>query len=125
MRASVKFRSFMALAATGLLTSTALPPRAAGTWTQAPTNSAAGGNAFGLWMLTDGRVLSHGNGLNNWVVLTPDKKGSYANGTWTSVAGKTHGRGGAQQHMLRDGRFLEIGGEYVDGPSCTPALCAS
>jgi hypothetical protein len=125
MRASLKLRSFIALAATGVLTLAAPPARAAGTWTKAPTNSAAGGNAFGLWMLTDGRVLSHGNGLNNWVVLTPDKKGSYANGTWKSVAGKTHARGGAQQHMLRDGRFLEIGGEYVDGPACTPALCAS
>jgi hypothetical protein len=125
MRASLKIRSLVALASTGLLSLAALPAHAAGTWTKAPTNSASGGNAFGLWMLTDGTVLSHGNGLQNWVILTPDKKGSYATGTWKSVAGKAHGRGGAQQHVLKDGRFLEIGGEYVDGPFCTPALCAS
>ena len=46
------------------------------TWTKAPSNNAAGGGAFGLWLLTDGTVLSHGNGLQNWVILTPDKKGN-------------------------------------------------
>ena len=56
------------------------------TWTKAPSNNAAGGGAFGLWLLTDGTVLSHGNGLQNWVILTPDKTGSYANGTWKAVA---------------------------------------
>src|SRR5690349_15750648 len=57
-----------------------------GTWEMAPVNPATGGQAFGLWLLTDGRVLSHGSGLNNWVILTPDAKGSYVNGTWKSVA---------------------------------------
>jgi len=125
MRALLQLKSVVALAATGLLTFAALPARAAGTWTKVPANPGTGGNAFGLWMLTDGRVLSHGNGLNNWVALTPDKKGNYATGTWKNLAGKTHARGGAQQHMTRDGRFIEIGGEYVDGPECTPSLCAS
>jgi MYXO-CTERM domain-containing protein len=62
-------------------------------------------------------------GLNQWVILTPDKKGSYANGTWKNAASSPHGRGGAQQHILKDGRFLQAGGEYVDGPACTPSLC--
>ena len=39
-------------------------------------------------MLTDGRVLSHGSALNRWVVLTPDKTGDYAKGTWSNVAGQ-------------------------------------
>jgi MYXO-CTERM domain-containing protein len=99
------------------------PARAQGTWTQAPRNAAAGGGAFGLWLLTDGRVLSHGSSLKDWVILTPDRKGSYANGTWKSVAGSAHARGGATQHVLKDGRFFQAGGEYIDGPACTAALC--
>jgi MYXO-CTERM domain-containing protein len=98
------------------------PARAAGTWTQAPQTS--GGAAFGLWLLTDGTVLAHnGMGLTQWAILTPDKTGSYINGTWKNVASSAHGRGGAQQHILKDGRFFQAGGEYVDGPACTPALC--
>jgi MYXO-CTERM domain-containing protein len=76
-----------------------------------------------MWLLTDGRVMSHGGALNQWVVLTPDKTGSYANGTWKSVASSPHARGGAQQHVLNDGRFFQAGGEFIDGPACTPALC--
>jgi MYXO-CTERM domain-containing protein len=116
-------RAMCVAAATLAMSAVASPASAAGTWTKAPANAAAGGQAFGLWMLTDGRVLSHGSALKNWVVLTPDKKGSYANGTWTSVASSSHSRGGAIEHMLKDGRFFEAGGEYVDGPDCTPALC--
>ncbi len=97
-------------------------PSAAGTWTTAPKNPGVG-QAFGLWLLTDGTVLSHGKALNNWVILTPDAKGSYANGTWKAVASSVHARGGAQQHVLKDGRFFQAGGEYIDGPDCTTALC--
>jgi MYXO-CTERM domain-containing protein len=126
MRASNRsFSSRLSFTAALALTasSVALPAHAAGTWTAAPTNPGAG-TAFGLWMLTDGRVLSHGSGgLNSWVILTPDKTGSYANGTWKAAAGSTHARGGAQQHILKDGRFFQAGGEYIDGPACTPALC--
>ncbi len=93
-----------------------------GTWTAAPTNPGVG-QAFGLWLMTDGTVLSHGQALNKWVVLTPDAKGSYANGTWKAVASSVHARGGAQQHVLKDGRFFQAGGEYIDGPDCTAALC--
>ena len=99
--------------------------RAQLTWTKAPSNTAAGGGAFGLWLLTDGTVLSHGNGLQNWVILTPDKKGSYTTGTWKSVAASTYARSGATQHILKDGRFFQAGGEYINGPACTPALCVT
>ena len=88
--------------------------------------SSSGGcaNAFGLWLLTDGRVLAHGcGGLNTWQILTPDKAGNYATGTWKAVASSAHARGGAQQHVLKDGRFFVGGGEYIDGPACTAALC--
>ena len=62
-------------------------------------------------------------GLNTWQILTPDKAGNYATGTWKAVANSAHARGGAQQHVLKDGRFFVGGGEYIDGPACTPALC--
>jgi MYXO-CTERM domain-containing protein len=101
----------------------ASPAAAAGTWTQAPVNPTNGGGAFGLWLLTDGTILSHGNALNHWIILTPDKKGNYATGTWKSVAASTHARSGATQHMLKDGRFFQAGGEFIDGPACTAALC--
>jgi MYXO-CTERM domain-containing protein len=109
----------LALAVTGAVR----PARAQGTWTQV---SSSGGcaNAFGLWLLTDGRVLAHGcGGLNTWQILTPDKAGNYATGTWKAVANSAHARGGAQQHVLKDGRFFVGGGEYIDGPACTAALC--
>jgi MYXO-CTERM domain-containing protein len=96
-----------------LVTITALPANAEGKWTAAPLSASNGGPAFGLWLMTDGTVLSHGNALNHWVKLTPDKKGSYANGTWTTVASSAYARGGAQEHVLKDGRFFEAGGEYI------------
>ncbi len=115
----------LCLAAVAVLAATgaARPARAQGTWTQV---SSTGGcaNAFGLWLLTDGRVLAHAcGGLNTWQILTPDKAGNYATGTWKAVANSAHARGGAQQHVLKDGRFFVGGGEYIDGPSCTPTLC--
>ena len=103
----------------------ASPVSAATTWTKAPANTAAGGQAFGLWLLTDGRILSHGSALNHWVILSPDAKGDYSKGTWKAAAASTQARGGAQQHVLKDGRFFQIGGEYVNGPACTPELCKS
>jgi hypothetical protein len=101
-----------------------------GTWTTAPINPGVG-QAFGLWLLTDGTVLSHGSGgLNHWVILTPDSTGSYANGMWKTVATSAFARGGATEHVLKDGRFLEAGGEYIyawpahDGVAACASGCA-
>jgi MYXO-CTERM domain-containing protein len=115
------------------LTVAAVTPtlHAAGTWQKAPSSATNGGAAFGLWLLTDGRVLSHGNALNHWVILTPDKTGSYANGTWTTVAASNFSRGGAQEHVLKDGRFFEAGGEFLyawpahDGVAACPSGCTN
>jgi MYXO-CTERM domain-containing protein len=104
-----------ALAAALVLSAAAFSVRAngAGTWEKAPSSPTNGGPAFGLWLLTDGTVLSHGNALNHWVILTPDSSGSYANGTWKTAASSAFARGGAQEHVLKDGRFFEAGGEYI------------
>ncbi|HEY4157117.1 MAG TPA: hypothetical protein VGM29_03435 [Polyangiaceae bacterium] len=104
---------FASLALAMMLAAGAAPARAAGTWTKAPASTSNGGPAFGLWLLTDGTVLSHGNALNHWVKLTPDANGSYATGKWTTLASSAYARGGAQEHVLKDGRFFEAGGEYI------------
>jgi MYXO-CTERM domain-containing protein len=111
-------------AALALAATTVARPANAGTWTPAPLSPTNGGPAFGLWLLTDGTVLSHGNALNHWVKLIPDSTGGYANGTWMTVASSAYARGGAQEHVLRDGRFYEAGGEYIYVyPGCA-ANCA-
>ncbi|HEX4476157.1 MAG TPA: hypothetical protein VH142_13820 [Polyangiaceae bacterium] len=98
----------------------AAPAGAAGTWVEAPPNPTTGGQAFALWLMTDGTVLSHGSQLNNWVILSPDKTGDYSKGTWKSVASSAYSRGGAQEHVLKDGRFFEAGGEYIYAePGCS------
>lgn len=115
MPSRVECKRVWALASAAVLVASAvaLPASAAGTWTAAPSSQVNNGPAFGLWLLTDGTVLSHGNALNHWVILTPDKSGSYANGTWKSVASSAYARGGAQEHVLKDGRFFEAGGEFI------------
>lgn len=78
---------------------------------------------------TDGRVLVHsepnctgciGN-YNNWYTLSPDKSGSYVNGTWKQVASFPTGYnplffGSA---VLADGKVVVQGGEY----NCPAANC--
>src|ERR1700724_3167277 len=38
------------------------------------------------FQLTDGTVMVQGYGASDWWKLTPDKTGSYLNGTWTQLA---------------------------------------
>ena len=86
-----------------------------------------------MLLLTDGRVLVHeepnctgagcvGSDYTAWYTLTPDKSGSYINGTWTKVASLKSGYeplffGSA---VLPDGKVVIQGGEYncPDG-NCT------
>ena len=128
LAARVRRRCPGALAAGLLLASAAgvrtamAAPATDGTWTAAPTNPGVG-QAFGLWLLTDGTVLSHGQVLNNWVVLVPDAKGSYANGTWKAVASSVHARGGAQQHVLRTVASSRPAASTSTAPTAPTALC--
>ncbi|HZL18544.1 MAG TPA: hypothetical protein VFG23_12445, partial [Polyangia bacterium] len=127
MRANSRLIPALAIAAAGAFSQVAH----AGTWTVAPSSASNNGPAFGLWLLTDGTVLSHGSALNHWVKLTPNKAGSYANGTWTAVANSAFARGGAQEHVLKDGRFFEAGGEFlyawpaVDGQAACASNCTN
>ncbi|MGH3167828.1 MAG: hypothetical protein ACRDN0_18325 [Trebonia sp.] len=103
--------SFNGTACTGSVTST--PPPDQGTWVAAPVNPATGGAATFLWLLTDGSILSNGNGLNTWVRLVPDTRGNYADGTWQTLAGSPYAMGAAEDHILPDGRFYQSGGEFI------------
>jgi hypothetical protein len=69
--------------------------------------------------LTDGTVLSTAQSSYTWVRLKPDAKGSYANGTWSTVPASSFGRSAAQEYVLKDGRFYIAGGEYLyQWPGC-------
>jgi hypothetical protein len=65
-------------------------------------------------LLTDGTVLVQDAGYPDWWRLTPDKNGSYVNGTWTQIA-SLPGSYSPLYHsaaVLPDGRFIIEGGEY-------------
>jgi hypothetical protein len=94
-------------------TGTPTPLPGQGTWVAAPVNPSTGGAATFLWLLPDGSILSNGSALNTWVKLVPNAQGSYANGTWQTLASSPYGMGAAQEHILPDGRFYQAGGEYI------------
>ncbi len=94
-------------------TPTPTPPPGQGTWVAAPVNPGTGGAATFLWLLTDGSILSNGNGLDNWVRLVPDAHGNYATGTWQTLASSPYAMGAAEEHILPDGRFYQSGGEFI------------
>lgn len=81
-------------------------------WTQLinPFPAGAPGN---MALLPDGRVLAQKNGLNLWYTLTPNGIGSYVNGTWNKVASSNLGRRANTSFILRNGRYLMCGGEFV------------
>jgi hypothetical protein len=66
------------------------------------------------FQLTDGRVLAQGLNNDDWWALTPDAKGSYANGTWKQLAKLPSGYSpyAMASQVLADGRVLIEGGEY-------------
>ena len=105
-----------------------VPPSSA-SWTKG--RNAPPVSVGAMLLLTDGRVLVHsepnctgciGN-YSHWYTLTPDKNGSYVNGTWNQVASLPSGYeplffGSA---VLADGKVVVQGGEY----NCPGASCSS
>ena len=99
-----------------------LSPRlavAGGTWT--PLVNQAPDNIDTMLLLTDGTVMAasgepaNGNIGNAWYLLTPDKHGSYINGTWSTLAPMNDTRLYYSSQVLLDGRVFIAGGEYGTG----------
>ena len=95
------------------------------------TNNSCNGGLPGAGnplLLTDGSVIVQDAGCQDWWRLTPDKTGSYANGTWTQIASLPSGYSPLYHSsaVLPDGRVIIMGGEYnvVDGVFFTPAWTA-
>ena len=65
-------------------------------------------------VLTDGTVMVHEFCTSNWHRLTPDNRGSYLNGTWSTLASMPADYGPLYfaSAVLPDGRVLVEGGEY-------------
>jgi hypothetical protein len=72
-------------------------------------------NGAGIgFQLTDGSAIFQGNSQSDWWRLTPDKKGSYINGTWSRAADLPSGYSPLYfaSAVLADGRLVIVGGEY-------------
>src|SRR5882724_11764144 len=65
-------------------------------------------------LLTDGTIMVHDAGAQDWWKLTPDISGSYVNGTWTQLASLPAGYSPLYyaSAVLKDGRVIVMGGEY-------------
>jgi hypothetical protein len=73
-------------------------------------------NGTQMQLLTDGSILfMNGSVSTSWYKLTPDAKGKYENGTWSQVASSHFARVFYPSTMLKDGRYMMGGGEYVVG----------
>lgn len=81
------------------------------TWT--PLKNQLSNSVSAMWLMQDGRVLAHLYGKKQLYTLTPDNKGSYANGEW-SPAGSFHlAKLFFSSAVLSDGRVVACGGEFV------------
>jgi hypothetical protein len=97
-----------------------------GTWTTLAATYPVG-VPMTLQLLMDGSVLANDSiDPKSWHRLIPSAIGGYANGMWFPAASSETGRVYFATGMLRDGRYVIGGGEYVDISVCaTDAECAS
>lgn len=72
-----------------------------------------------MLLLSDGTVMVEndptGGGGTNWMRLSPDVHGSYANGTWTVLAPMNYTRAGCSSVVMTNGQVFFAGGEYGTG----------
>lgn len=81
----------------------------AGTW-QALTHQPTF-NTSTMILLSDARIMVQEEATQHWHALTPDRYGSYVNGTWSPLADMSFWRRYYASGMLKDGRIVVIGGE--------------
>src|SRR5579871_2845664 len=98
------------------------PARGAGTWkalTHQTPSLTPNGNPSVMLLLPDGTVMVEndptGGGGTNWMKLSPDLHGSYANGTWTVLAPMNYSRAGCSSDIMTNGQVFFAGGEYGTG----------
>ena len=83
------------------------------TWTTVANKPPAG--VTNCMLLTDGGAMCQAGA--SWYKLTPNISGSYANGTWTTLASLPSGYNpdAYASAILADGRAVVVGGEYNNG----------
>ncbi len=88
---------------------------------QALTNQAPSGpNGIQIMIQsTDGSILVQAYDGQTWMKLTPDERGSYIHGTWTTLASEPVARLYFASQIMPDGRLFVVGGEY-SGPGLLP-----
>jgi hypothetical protein len=86
-----------------------------GTWTSLTHQPNFGAGT--MLLLTDGTVMCQESGTQRWHQFTPDKHGSYRNGTWSPLASGPNAPLYFASAVLPDGRVFVAGGEYEDGIS--------
>lgn len=87
---------------------------------QGLTNQAPTSNGVQIMIQsTDGSILVQAFDGQTWMKLTPDSKGSYLNGTWTTLASEPTPRIYFASQIMADGRLFVVGGEY-SGPALIP-----
>ena len=108
--------------ATSIFTLTNICATSLGEGKWIPITPAPDANGGVMIAMSDGSILckSFSGGAPNdvgniWNKLTPDIHGSYANGTWTSVAPMHDTRLYFSSQLLMDGRLYVAGGEYGSG----------
>jgi Kelch motif protein len=99
----------------------ALAPHTPSSRWQPLTNQAPSGlNGVQIMIqATDGSILVQAYDGQTWMKLTPDDRGSYINGTWTTLASEPIPRLYFASQIMPDGRLFVAGGEY-SGPALLP-----
>jgi len=87
-------------------------------WTPVKQAAPFGSNgASTALLMTDGTVMIQATEAGQWYRLTPDKTGSYVNGTWSQAPSLPSGYTPLyySSAVLPDGRLIVNGGEYNGG----------
>jgi hypothetical protein len=81
------------------------------------TNTYPGGGAGPCLVLTDGTVACNNSqsNSNQWYQLTPDRTGSYLNGTWSAMPNMPYQPVSYASAVLPNGQLIIQGGEYLNG----------
>jgi len=112
-----EFFTFVAAMLIAVVTFAPLSVKAVGTWTRLTRQAP---EAVELMLLMpDGTVMAASQGGasdgSGWFKLTPDSRGSYINGTWTTLASMRYTRLYYASDVLKDGRVFIAGAEYRNG----------